>query len=71
MPAGAFFAWQYLIHTPNRLEAACKRAMKGRSYTYRILQNILINNLDRQEEAATELFTIPSHSNLRGAEAYR
>jgi transposase len=58
-------------HSPDRLEAACKRAMKGRSYTYRIIQNILINNLDRQEELTTELFTIPSHSNLRGAEAYR
>jgi transposase len=56
----------------NRLEAACKRALKGSSFTYRTLSNILSNNLDTLETngGQPELFTVPKHDNLRGPQAY-
>jgi transposase len=58
-------------YEPHRLEAACKRALQGRVYTYRTLQNILQNNLDTLEDAEQgNLFEVPLHDNLRGAEEY-
>jgi len=54
-----------------RLEAACKRALKGSSFNYRTLSNILSNNLDMLEaQQQPELFTMPEHDNLRGPQAY-
>jgi transposase len=56
---------------PDRLEAACKRAIKGQSYSYRTLHNILQNNLDKLEPTdQPSLFTMPEHDNLRGPQAY-
>jgi transposase len=56
----------------DRLEAACKRALKGRSYTYRIVHNILENNLDTQEaDSPVDLFSVPQHDNLRGPREYQ
>jgi transposase len=56
---------------PVRLEAACKRALKGNAYSYRTLHNILQNNLDKLEPAdQPSLFTMPEHDNLRGPQAY-
>lgn len=58
-------------YSPLRLEAACKRALTGRTYTYRTIDNILKNNLDfEQLPSQTDLFSIPQHDNLRGPEAY-
>ena len=57
-------------YTTSRLEAACRRALKGNSYTYRILHNILLNNLDLQDETDAEIFSIPTHHNVRGPKAY-
>jgi len=55
----------------NRLEAACKRALKGSSFNYRTLSNILSNNLDTIEtQEQLQLFTMPKHDNLRGPAAY-
>jgi hypothetical protein len=58
-------------YTALRLEAACKRALKGSSYTYKVVSNILSNNLDQLYplEQPT-LFNMPDHDNLRGPEAY-
>jgi transposase len=55
----------------ERLEAACKRALKGCNFSYRTVRNILMNNLDVLESAEQPcLFTMPAHDNLRGPEAY-
>ncbi len=58
-------------YTALRLEAACKRALKGNAYTYRIVSNILSNNLDQLETPdQLTLFNMPEHDNLRGPQAY-
>jgi hypothetical protein len=58
-------------YTALRLEAACKRALKGNAYTYKIVSNILSNNLDQlQTPDQSSLFSMPEHDNLRGAQAY-
>ena len=58
-------------YTASRLEAACKRALNGNSYSYKIVSNILSNNLDQlQGPEQPTLFTISEHDNLRGPEAY-
>jgi len=55
----------------DRIEVACIRALKGRVYNYRTLQNILSSNLDKLEtNNQADLFSIPLHDNLRGAEAF-
>ena len=55
----------------ERLEAACKRALRGKRYTYSTVRDILDRNLDREEiKDQTDLFTMPLHDNIRGAEAY-
>ena len=59
-------------YTPPRLEAACSRALRGSSFNYRTINNILSNNLDTIETAAQQpvLFSMPDHTNLRGPDAY-
>lgn len=53
------------------IEAACSRALQGRTYNYRTIQNILASNLDKvKTDNHTDLFSIPLHDNLRGAEAF-
>lgn len=55
----------------DRIEAACARALQGRIYNYRTLQNILASNLDKLEMGKNaDLFSLPPHDNLRGAEAF-
>lgn len=55
----------------DRLEAACKRASQGNRITYRIIKNILENNLDKVQIQETPLNPfIPEHANIRGPEAY-
>ena len=55
----------------DRLEAACKRANTGSRINYKILHNILKNNLDKIQIEENELtLFIPEHENIRGAEAY-
>lgn len=55
----------------DRLEAACKRASQGNRITYRIIKNILENNLDKVQIQEISLNSfIPEHANIRGPEAY-
>jgi len=54
----------------GRMESACKRALSGNHASYRIINNILVNNLDLLSLPESTLFSLPSHENLRGAEAY-
>ena len=58
---------------PQRLENACKRALSGSRYTYRVVADILANNLDQQplQHQQTELFRTPEHDNIRGKENYQ
>ena len=55
----------------DRMEAACSRALKGRTHNYRTIQNILIANLDKLEATSPDLFSLPEHGNLRGSEAFQ
>jgi len=55
----------------DRFENACKRAIQAPRVNYRLIDNILANNLDKQAEDQMSLFTpIPDHENLRGPQAY-
>ncbi len=59
------------IYGKDRLENACKRAIEAPRVSYRLIDNILTNNLDKHTEDQTEFFTtIPDHENLRGPQAY-
>jgi transposase len=56
---------------PERMEAACTRALRGRTYNYRTIHNILLANLDKlEQQAAPDLFSLPAHDNLRGPNAF-
>jgi len=58
-------------YSPERLEAACARALILKAYSYRSVESILKNNLDTQAlpESPPEKKII--HYNLRGREYYR
>jgi transposase len=58
-------------YTAQRLEAACRRALRGHRINYSIIHNILKNNLDKLEQAPEASNPIPEHDNIRGPEAYR
>jgi transposase len=53
-----------------RLEAACKRAHGSTVVNYKIISNILKNNLDRQNDTQLEI-RLPDHENIRGAGSYQ
>jgi transposase len=59
-------------YTPERLEAACKRAVDIRGISYRSIKSILDTGLDRleHEEEQTTLVLPQTHPNLRGADYY-
>ena len=59
------------VHGAARLEAACGRAERLRSYRFRTVEHILLNHQDRLPLDDTEP-TRPAltHENLRGAEYY-
>ena len=57
--------------TSARLEAACTRAVAIQSLTYRSVDSILKNGLDRQQILpATAPSAPPLHDNIRGAEYF-
>jgi transposase len=59
------------VHGADRLEAACARAERLRSYRYRTVEQILLNRQDRlplDEPAPTR--PVLTHENLRGAAYY-
>ncbi|MCK9424336.1 MAG: hypothetical protein M0Q38_17260 [Bacteroidales bacterium] len=55
----------------DRIEAACSMAVVNSCGSYTIIRNILKKNLDQQPQQEPLLFSLPLHTNLRGAEAYR
>lgn len=54
----------------DRLEAACRRALRIGAPTYRSITSILASGLDRQTLAETEASPLPAHANVRGAGYY-
>ena len=55
----------------QRLINACKRALDYRIYSYKAIQNILENNLDRIDiESETDL-ELPHHDNIRGKNYFK
>ena len=59
-------------YSPERLEAACARALAIRSPTYRSVASILKNGLDRQPSLFTPATAspLPAHENVRGPDYY-
>lgn len=55
----------------DRLEAACKRALRGYKTTYTMVKEILEHNLDKEPEQADIFSPIPHHENIRGPESYQ
>jgi hypothetical protein len=55
---------------PQRLEAACTRALAAPVITYGFIKNILENNQDKIAGQASVTAYIPSHENIRGEVAY-
>jgi len=59
----------------DRLNNACERALYANKPSYRLVKNILNNNMDKETNIQQELdFNkphIPSHENIRGASNYK
>ena len=56
--------------TPERLEAACKRAVCIKSYSYKSVQSILKAGLDKQPMPQHKEVTPIEHENIRGDRYY-
>lgn len=60
------------LYSEQRLEQACRRGCCHHWAGYRIIENILKNNLDLTEQAELPLENqIPEHSNIRGGGHYQ
>lgn len=55
----------------QRLIKACKRAHEIGYYNYKIIEDILKNNLDRYDEDIEPLTAMPKHENIRGGNYYQ
>nr|WP_200871482.1 hypothetical protein [Saccharicrinis fermentans] len=62
-------------YSSERLNNACKRAVEAGAFSYKRIQNILKNNLDKEgtveQMQASNTPHIPTHENLHGASAYK
>jgi hypothetical protein len=54
----------------DRLIGACQRANEVGLYSYKAIENILKNGLDKQKEDEINI-EMPTHSNIRGQEYYQ
>jgi transposase len=57
-------------HGPQRLEAACARAIALRSYSYQTVKNTLSSGMDRLAFEDEPNALTPHHENIRGADYY-
>jgi len=57
-------------YSPERLEAACKRAGDTPAVNYQMVRSILERNLDKEEMPTAEQPYIPVNENVRGSLAY-
>lgn len=55
---------------PDRLDAACQRALEIKAHSYTSLHSILKNGLDRQRREPTTGEPAVTHSNIRGADYF-
>lgn len=59
----------------ERLNKACERALYSQSFSYRMVSNILKNNLEHQQLDLFDLESseshIPKHENIRGSSSYK
>jgi transposase len=55
---------------PLRMEAACKRALRGHKFGYGAVKRILENKMDLLEDVPASEYRIVAHANLRGPQAY-
>jgi transposase len=56
----------------DRLENACKRALKGKWTNYKVISTILATSQDKLEiEAESSIPSPPDHDQIRGASAYQ
>jgi transposase len=75
-PQQGFLACLGILHLgrdfePERIEAACARALRLRACTYKSVKAILQNNLDRAELHRDEpQRALPMHGNVRGPGYY-
>lgn len=59
------------VYTTKRLEAACRRAKRYKSYSLRAVKSILEQNLDKQTIFLKQIEAPPvDHQNIRGASYY-
>jgi hypothetical protein len=58
-------------YTPQRLEAACARALQGTRVNYTMIKNILERGLDKQTQLPLNGSSIPDHNNIRGKDHYQ
>lgn len=54
----------------ERLNNACRRADKFKSYSYRTIKNILNGNIDNLYKETEMQYQLPAHENVRGSEYY-
>lgn len=63
------------LYSSQRLNEACKRALRMEACSYLHIKNILSNNMDKapdpDQSPHYDQHHIPSHSNIRGASAYK
>ena len=57
-------------YTPERLEAACKRALHYQAYSYKRVAQILENQLDRETLTPDPQSPPQTHDNIRGSAYY-
>ena len=55
----------------ERLIKACKRALDVQSYSYKVIQNILEQNLDLIDDEQPVNIDLPQHNNIRGKNYYQ
>ncbi len=56
----------------TRLNRACEVALYYQNCTYKMINNILINNMDQpSEEVNATSSTLPVHDNIRGNQYYK
>ena len=58
-------------YEPERVEAACKRALTINTVNYSSLAAILRSGLDRAVPERESLLPLPTHDNIRGTAYYR
>ncbi len=57
-------------YPPERLDAACRRALKFRTLSYRSIKSILATGLDQADDEQPDLALPEGHAHVRGPDYY-